>query len=426
VSKPNQPDDDFEAQLRLALGEHADAAQHVNLADSALSRARGIRRRRVALSTVAVLATVAIAIPVGAQLAGDGDTDHTASDTTTDVGPEIEPKPVNVALADLPGGDTPQVPYIAGATFVDASGTAHDAEADPGMIVTDAATLADGTLLWERDKNDATKMTLKVSDGGSSGLPLGESVTPPAIDESGTAAAFAVHGSDASGNPSSTDTIVYAKAVDGGDDTVDTIDTGMKVRQIMGAYNGRVVFNAKQRGEGEVVGVVVMGSDDSVSTPWADLKTVTAVSPTESLLAGLPARGGRYAPGQRRCSQLVDAASGDSLWANCDWNPVEFSPDGTLVLAIPAYGDGFGPTSLAVLDTTTGTVVQEYRTRGTFGRATFDGSSDAVIAVVLQGTQSSIVRCSIDSPDCELTTVPVTVTPFDPVSLTQPYQLTAN
>jgi hypothetical protein len=426
MTTPTRPDDDFEAQIRLALGEHAGAAHRVDLADGALSKARTIRRRRVGLTTAAVLVTLAVAVPVGTQLIDTGTTDHTASETTTDVGLTPQPAPVNVALATLPQGPAPEVPYIAGGTFFDAAGDAHPATATPQTIISDAAALEGGTLLWQRDKLDAAKLTTKVAEGGASNLPTAKSVTPPAIDQSTKAAVFALHDTDASGRPAPTDTIVYATAVNGDADTVATVDTGMQVRQVMGAYDHQVIFNAKQTGRGEVVGVVVMGADQGVSTPWDDLKTVTAVSPTEALLAGLPRPGGAFAPGQRNCSQMISADSGDMLWANCDWNPVEFSPDGTLVLAIPAYADGLGPSSLAVLDTETGSAVQEFRIRGTFGRATFDPASDAVIAVVTQKNQSSIVRCPVDGSSCELATPPAQTKSADPVSLLQPYQLTAN
>ena len=337
MSRPNQPDDDFEAQLRVALGEHADAAQHVDLADGALSKARGIRRRRVALSTVAVLATVAIAIPVGGQLVGDADRDgdHLASDPTTDVGTAPTPDPVQIALDGLPQGDPPSVPYIDGSTYVDASGDEHPADAADDTVITDAATLADGTLLWQQVVGDATKTTVKVSGDGPTDLPAAASVTPPAIDQGTKAAVFALHDTDASGQPATSDTIVYATAVKGGTASVDTVDTGMRVRQVMGAFNGRVVFNAVEKGNGEVVALVAMADDPSdVTTPWENLKTVTAVSPDESLLAGLPSRG-NFEPGQRHCSLMLDAAEMATIWTDCDWNPVEFSADGSRVLALP-------------------------------------------------------------------------------------------
>src|SRR4051812_42938836 len=95
-------DDDFEAQVRLALGEHAVDAPRVDLADAALSKARGIRRRRTALSAAAALAAVAIAVPVGAVLMNDGGaTDHTASDPTTTDGAIVQPQHVQVSIAAL-------------------------------------------------------------------------------------------------------------------------------------------------------------------------------------------------------------------------------------------------------------------------------------------------------------------------------------
>jgi hypothetical protein len=425
MSAPNPPDDDFEAQVRLALGEHAGAAHHVDLADGALTKARRIRRRRVALSTAAALVTLAVAVPVGAQLIDSGATDQTASETTTDVGPTAEETPARISLAKLPQGDAPRVAYLAGGTFFDTDGGTHSAAVAADHIVTDAAALPDGgALLWQEPVDNAAAKTVTVSGGSASDLPSADSVSAPAIDQGTEAAVFALHNTDASGHPAKTDTIVSVSALNG---PVDSADTGMQVRQVMGAKDGQVVFNAKQVGSGDVVGVVDLQGDGTVTTPWPDLKTVTAVSPDESLLAGLPSRG-NYDPGQRNCSWLVDAASGEMQWTNCDWNPVEFSPDAVRVLAIPSHRDGLGPTSLGVLDTADGSVVQEFRVRnGTFGRATFDGSSEAIVAVVTQKNQSSIVRCAIDGSTCDLATPSAAVPDsFSPEALLQPYQLTAN
>jgi hypothetical protein len=417
----NRDDDDFEAQVRLALGEHAADARHVDLAGAAMSQARGIRRRRTALSAAAVLVTVAVAVPVGAQITGRGSSDHTASEPTTDVGPTAAPKPVRVELSDLSEGDAPKVAYIDGATFVDSAGTEHPADADAGELVTDAAALSDGTLLWKQDEQAV--ITYTVAGGGSSDLPQGKSVTPPAIDQGTKAAVFAIHHVDAAGKSAKTDTLVYAAAVNGG---AETVDTGMRVRQVMGAFNGQVVFNAVDKGEGEVVGLVTMaGGGSPVSTPWTDLKTVTAVSPDQSLLAGLPSRGNALS-GEHNCAVMVNSATTAPMWSDCAWNPVEFSPDGTRVLGLPHHYDGLGPTTLAVLDSETGAVLQEFRTQGTFGRATFDGDSGTVVAVVAEGDQASIVRCSIEDESCELATPIATVIPDEPDAVLRPYQLTAN
>jgi hypothetical protein len=413
-------DHDFEAQVRLALGEHAGDAPRVDLADAALSRARSMRRRRTAISAAAALVTVAVAVPVATQIVrDDGASDHTTSRPTDDNGAIVLPTQVQVAIARLQPGDEPNVSYIDGSTFVDSTGVEHDAEPVPGEIVTDAAELDDGALVFQRDK--ATAVTTYTTDGGSTDLPDATSVTPPAIDQGTKAAVFAVHEADAAGQPADGDTIVYANALTGNSTTV---DTGMHVRQVMGAYNGRVVFNATDKKD-DVVGVVVMAADGSaVSTPWDNLKTVTAVSPDESLLAAIRSRG--YLPGQQHCAVMVEAADASvPLWTNCEWNPVEFSPDGSRVIALSASTEGLGPNNLAVMDSRTGEVVAQYATRGVFGRATFDGTAGSIVAVVADGRQASIVRCTIDG-QCDLATPPAPVTPDEPDAVLHPYQLTAN
>jgi hypothetical protein len=415
----NRDDADFEAQVRLALGEHAGDALHVDVADAALSRARGIRRRRTALSAAAVLVTIAVAVPVGAQLADSGTTDRTASEPTTDVGPVVIPKTVEVQIAGLKTGDAPSVPYIDGDTFVSASGARQSVVPAKGSFVTDAAAIGGGDLVFEQDN---MAVITYAAVGGPTDLPQAKSVTPPAIDSGNGAAVFALHDTDANSRPSTTDTIVYAGALSGGSGTV---DTGMHVRQVMGAYRGQVVFNATDANKDEVVGVVMMSGPPGVTTPWANLKTVTAVSPNESLLAGVPSRD-EAQPGERHCSLMLDANTSATLWTNCSWNPVEFSPDGSRVLALDAPNEGFGPNHVAVLDAQSGAVVAEYTTTGAFGRATFDGSDDSIVMVVVDGRRAALVRCPTDGTDCELASPPASVNLGDPDSFTRPYQLTAN
>jgi hypothetical protein len=225
-------DDPFEAQVRIALGEHAGDVPHVDLADRALSRARAIRRRRTALLAAAALATVAVAVPVGLQVTGEaGPPDHTASPPTTENGPVVLPRPVPVAIGDLVPGGPPRVPYIDDATMVDADGGEHPVLADRGKVLTDAAALKESVLVFQKDT--ATGETSYTTDGRATDLPDSASVTPPAIDQGDTkAAVFALHDADASGRPAKTDTIVYATALNGG---ATTVDTGMHVRQVMGA-----------------------------------------------------------------------------------------------------------------------------------------------------------------------------------------------
>jgi hypothetical protein len=418
VNRPHESDADFEAQVRLALGEHAGGAPRVDLADGALSKARGIRRRRAVLSTTAALLAVGLAVPVGAQLDSDSGTrDRTASNPPTSSTFAV-PETVQINLAGLKIGDAPSVPYIDGNTFVAADGAKQAAESAKGSFVTDAAAIGGGELVFEQDNS---AVITYAALGGPTDLPQAKSVTPPAIDSDNGAAVFALHDTDADSRSSKTDTIVSAGALSGGSGTV---DTGMHVRQVMGAYQGQVVFNATDANKDEVVGVVMMSGPAAVTMPYSSLKTVTAVSPDESMLAAILSRG--WLSGQKHCAVMVDAATQDRLWTSCAWNPVEFSPDGSRVIALDAGTEGFAANHMAVLDAKTGEVVAEYTTSGGFGRATFDSSADSVVMVVVDRRQAALVRCPTDGAACELATRTASVTPGDPDSLTRPYQLTAN
>jgi hypothetical protein len=145
---------------------------------------------------------------------------------------------------------------------------------------------------------------------------------------------------------------------------------------------------------------------------------VTAVSPTLSEAAA-------QLRGDAHCSTMVDLDLRTRLWQSCAWHPVEFSPDGSRVLAVDVATDGLGVRDLAVLNAANGDIVQEYVTPGAFGRATFEDGPDTIVAVLLVHDQEAIVRCDVEGA-CALATPPATVTPDDPDSLVRPYQLTAN
>lgn len=417
-----RPDDDIEQRLRAALGNHADDAPRVNLADAALSQAGRIRtRRRVGAGLVAA-AVVALAVPIATTVTGDGRQDNTAtkptgtdvtggtSSSTTEV---VDLKPVRVALTGLDQGSAPEVPYIAGDQFVSSAGTTT--LAGTPSPVTDAVQLADGVGVWSQ-KTDLSGKDELSTNGAGTDLPTGEAVSNPAVDAETGEIAYA-----ALGGKGESDTVVVAKALNGDSRSAST--GGVQVAHVMGVHDGVVVFNGLDD-SGKVVALMDLNdASPTVETPWASLnaKTISAIDPKlDQFAAFVGDRAGQF--GERDCSTMF-TAEGDEEWDSCAWRPVEFSPDGSAVLAVATNTDGFGVRQLAVLDADTGALLAAYTTPGTFGRATFE--DDQVMMVTVTDDQSAIVRCDIEGP-CELATSAQNVVADDPESLVTPYQLTAN
>ena len=278
----------------------------------------------------------------------------------------------------------------------------------------DAVQLADGVGIWAWDST-AGKEEFS-TNGAATDLPTGAAVSNPAVDSDTGEVAYASLGAN-----DESDTVVVAGALNGDNRTASTGD--YKVSHVMGVNDGVVVFNGVQ-GKHKVVGTIdVDATDPAVETPWTDLHaiTVSAIDPQFAQFAAfLGEFEGRF--DQRVCTTMFTFA-GEEEWASCQWRPVEFSTDGSMVLALGSDTEGFGPRRLAVLDADTGAPLAAFTTPGTFGRATFEG--DDVVTVLVVDDQSAIVRCALDG-SCELATEARHVRPYEPDSLITPYQLTAN
>jgi len=101
------------------------------------------------------------------------------------------------------------------------------------------------------------------------------------------------------------------------------------------------------------------------------------------------------------CSQVVDQV-GDPVWKTCDYAFKSFSPNGKFLLAGPAYGDGAGDGSLAVIypglkATNPASVILDLKT--TDGVAIFQTTwenNSHVLAVVFKGDEWAVVRIGLD------------------------------
>jgi hypothetical protein len=424
--------DDFDAQLKASLERRAGQAPHTDLASGALRQAGRIRARRRVAGAAAVAVVAAVAIPVGAGIMnGRSLQDPTATqpaDTlttstvstlpspptsaspTTVTGPP--PAPIDIALPDLPRGDDPAVPYIDDRTFW-ADGASYRLELVPGGYPYSATVWPDGTVLGWYAGGPTTNF------GAAEGLVLSDelSVNSGPVVDSDSSVAWVQSGVDRYGNSVGDRTLSYARSLD----DMRTAPLGnVSIRNMVAVRDGVTIVNAMQGNKSVVLRVDMLAADPQVEQPWPSLTYVSTVSQDQTLMAVSSDR--LVEPNDSPCGTIVEADDLSRLWQSCDWYPIEFSADGSRVLAQPVGTEGFGPRSLAVLDAASGAVLQEFTAAGFFGAGGFEDNDNVDMVVVADSGQTAIVRCTV-AEDCELATDPK---PAALDSLSQPYTLTAN
>ncbi|MGA8209379.1 MAG: hypothetical protein WB798_04420, partial [Nocardioidaceae bacterium] len=94
---------------------------------------------------------------------------------------------------------------------------------------------------------------------------------------------------------------------------------------------------------------------------------------------------------QGSCSVMLEP-NGDVAWRTCAHTLGAFSPDGRLVLGHPAYRDGIGDGSLAILDAVTGAVLVDYvndaTTQAFLHTAVWDADGTVLATVFARGSWS--------------------------------------
>lgn len=105
------------------------------------------------------------------------------------------------------------------------------------------------------------------------------------------------------------------------------------------------------------------------------------------------------------CGGLADLLADDQKpkWRTCKNQPAQISPDGTLVIGLPAYFDGLGISEIAVLDAVTGLQKSSYSTAKTGFVSQWSWSSDG--RVVFDFFQDDTWRLRAMTPDGEVTDV---------------------
>lgn len=97
------------------------------------------------------------------------------------------------------------------------------------------------------------------------------------------------------------------------------------------------------------------------------------------------------------CSKVFEVDSEATIWKTCDFSLDVLSPEGSRIIGLPAYQDGLGPTTIAMLDAASGEPVAQWSGGD---RATVMGQvwedEDHLLVIVFQGNQWGIVRLGSD------------------------------
>ncbi len=112
----------------------------------------------------------------------------------------------------------------------------------------------------------------------------------------------------------------------------------------------------------------------------------------------------------RSCSTVHNTSRGRPLLQRqCDWHPVDFSPDGRWIYAIASYTDGPSTSSAAILDAATGEVARElgFVQSDVFAGGFIDQaweSQDALVLQVESAGKTALLRLDVVAGSAELTT----------------------
>ncbi len=393
-------DRDQEELLHQVLNARAEELPPGGHADLGAVRAgaRRIRRRRQAVvGAAAAVVVVAVAVPVGVVWLRSGSTpDGLAArpspvasastvPTPTTSPSDVPTAPTSVApgvpsgsltAAGISSGPSPRIAYLRSGTYVRPDGTTVPL-GDPAYV---AVTPYHGGFLAAANHGgtvsvDRLDTTMKVASSAP-----GSASFAVSIDQLQTGFFRA--------DPQPTLYSGVASGMGQGEATL-SLPEGTAATPVGFLQGDRLVYDVA----GTHPQVQVTGFNGSPSVIPGLLRAV-AVSGASDLVAGQLSA----SPGGS-CWAVVSASTGEALWKTCDHRLGRFSPDGRFLLAGPAYGDGLGDSSLAVLDVRDGSVVASFDRPGgsdLFVADTTWEQTGQVLAVVHESGAWRVLRLGLD------------------------------
>ncbi len=172
--------------------------------------------------------------------------------------------------------------------------------------------------------------------------------------------------------------------------------------------------------------VLAAGDESSATVLWAGGEAEQLPGPFTPTTASLTRIGGVVSFDEREpgsCSELRDLGSGETLWETCDHQLGPISPDGSQLIGLPSYADGFGTASVPILDAATGDLLRSWDLRTStdtlagITQLRWEDTSHVLLEVYADGAWS-VVRVSMDGT-AEIALPPVKAPDWEPAYLVE-------
>lgn len=403
--------------LTQTLRERAEGVGGSSLdLESVRGRARGIRRRRNAVrgAVAAMVATLAVpggmAVNTALQTPGDGRPDDNIAtgvpSPSTAENRRLE-GPTALTLEGLPKGPAPAIPYLTvdpdrqeDKLLVTPEGTVElDDELGP---VQAAVRFGDG---WMVLAYPGPRIHVLDADGqitGGEQYTAGEQI---AVAHDGSRVLYVLI------DPSDDAQLVTAVPTDGSTEPVNwRMPAQPYVTPVGFVDDETVVFQTTDMRGASTIWTARPGEE-----PQQLEGLLSANTAGDGVVYGL-SRVDELEP--LFCTAAIDVASGRQLWETCEHglHRGALSPDGQLLLANPAYTDGYGALALAVLDASTGQPLVEFEQTERRGQVTELDSAwetdGTIISSIADGEDFALVRYGVEGGS-ELAFGPIKGRPYE-------------
>jgi hypothetical protein len=397
---PNPHGNDLERELGRQLHEQVDHRHDAPLdLGDVRGRAGRIRRNRRVAVGAGVAAALAVIVPT-AVLAGGGLNRSQEPDPVRPPAEERVAVHTTLTMDGVPRGDAPGIEYFT------ADGVVLP---DDGLVEQDTRWQAlipserdGGWIAFGPGRGEVRYLSEEFEDVG--GSDAGDALVASA-DRSYVAWTASKPGAQ---------TLVLHATTESGTDRSWDFAAAPPVEPVGVLGDDRVVFQTTNQRTGKVT--VGIAEPDGSTSGFADVVDAVAVSAD-----GLVSVVTRINPDDSACFGIVDTAADPRavVWETCGNSLGVFSPDGRYVAAGPAYLDGLGDGSLAILDARTGselaTVDQSRKGRLALVHGAWE-SDDTFVALAVEGSRNALLRFGVDGT-LELATDVVKQSGFEDLAL---------
>jgi hypothetical protein len=391
-------DDDLTTDLNRELRGRSDA-MHGSTLDfgDVQRRARSIRRRRTATAVVGAAAAVALIVPTAALATHSGHRDEpgpatqlpSPTQTTTTTADGHQPAPGVMDVSDLPTGAPPQMDYVyKGVLHLSGGGTAV---VHTHYIPNRFVEMADGTTVWLTSDHGTPYVEIEDVDGNV------HDPVPSTFDLS----VNAMHSIVAWMTPAGQVMIWEGWASQPrplGDPVPGTEWRLGPVTGVGAAVPGKAGPDCH-----DSVCTVIVNVPGATWQPWEVSESGTHKLLDGSYLSVADENESGLTIGYTKitdsgnCSKLLGGGEFQGF-ATCKHTLENFSPDGRLILGLPAYPDGAGPNQIAMYDLEGQLLFDRGSTlkvQPTFNQYEWEDDTHVLITVYQEG-QWSLVRVASD------------------------------